>query len=181
MSENNNGKPKNNNNNNKKHPFVQIKRRIRLTYLRILRIDDPPERISRGIAIGVLMGILPTFGLGGLMSFGIAFILKANKAAAILGSFIMNPLTSPFFWTLSIVLGSVIMREDSSTIMAKFHGENFWKGAGRTYLVFLVGNILVSAVFTAASYYISKKWIISHRKHKAAKKLEKLRLERHPH
>ena len=36
----------------KKHPFVRLKRKARLTYLRILRIDDPPERIARGAAIG---------------------------------------------------------------------------------------------------------------------------------
>src|SRR3989304_3270052 len=100
----------------KKHPFVRLKRKARLTYLKILRIDDPPERIARGAAIGVAMGVLPTFGLGALFSLAAAFILKANKAAAVLGPFAANPLTSPFFWTLSVVVGGFIMREDYSTI-----------------------------------------------------------------
>jgi uncharacterized protein (DUF2062 family) len=71
------------------HPFVRFKRKARLTYLRILRIDDPPERIA-GARHRVAMGVLPTFGLG-IISPSRRFILRANKAASVLGSFIMNP------------------------------------------------------------------------------------------
>ena len=86
----------------KKHPFVRLKRKARLTYLKILRIDDPPERIARGAAIGVAMGVLPTFGLGTLFALAFAFVFRANKAASVLGSFIMNPVTTPFFWTANV-------------------------------------------------------------------------------
>ncbi len=160
--------------NNKSRPHVKVKRRIRLLYLKILRIDDPPERIARGASIGVLMGILPTFGLGGVFALALAFVLKANKAAALLGSFIMNPVTSPFFWTLSIVIGSVILRQDYSAMLSRFRGESLLKGAEWVYMVFLTGNVMLAAVFTAASYYLVKKMIIKHRKNKAEKRLARL-------
>lgn len=169
MAKNNNRKG-----NNKNHPFVKVKRRIRLTYLKILRLDDPPERIARGAAIGVLMGILPTFGLGGVFALALAFVLRANKAAAIIGSFIMNPITSPFFWTLSVVIGSVILRQDYNTMLSKFRGESLLKGAEWVYVVFLTGNVILAAVLTAASYYLVKNAIIRHRKHKAEKRLARL-------
>lgn len=169
MAKNNNRKG-----NNKNHPFVKVKRRLRLVYLKILRLDDPPERIARGAAIGVLMGILPTFGLGGVFAIAIAFVLKANKAAALLGSFIMNPITSPFFWTLSIVIGSVILRQDYTAMLAKFKGESLLKGAEWVYMVFLTGNVILAAVFTAASYYLVRNAIIKHRKNKAEKRLARL-------
>lgn len=159
---------------NKNSPHVKVKRRIRLIYLKILRLDDPPERIASGAAIGVLMGILPTFGLGGLFALALAFVLRANKAAAVLGTFIMNPVTSPFFWTLSIVTGSVILRQDYNTMLSKFRGESLLKGAERVYMVFLTGNIILCVVFTAASYYLVKKTVIRHRKHKAEKRLARL-------
>lgn len=160
--------------NNKNQPHVKVKRRIRLIYLKILRIDDPPERIARGAAIGVLMGILPTFGLGGLFALALAFVLKANKAASVLGTFIMNPLTSPFFWTLSIVTGSVILRQDYNTMLSKFKGESLLKGAELVYMVFLTGNMILCVLFTAASYYLVKNTIIRHRKHTAEKRLARL-------
>lgn len=151
------------NGNNKKHPFIKFKRRARYHYLKILRIDDPPERIARGAAIGVLMGVLPTFGLGAFLAIGLAFVLKANKAAAVLGSFIVNPLTAPFFWTLSIVIGSLILGEDYTSILAKIKEDGFLAGAEWTYLVYMVGNIILSIVFTSASYYLVKWTIIRHR------------------
>lgn len=157
----------------KKHPFVRIKRKLRLIYLKIVRIDDPPERIARGAAIGVLMGILPTFGLGVVLSLAAAFVFRANKAAAILGSLIMNPLTSPFFWSLSIVIGSVVLREDSSAIFEKLKNGSFLSNIEWASMVYMTGNVIISAVLTAAAYFLVKDAIISHRRHKARKRLEK--------
>lgn len=166
---------------NKKHPLVKLKRRIRLSYLKILRLDDPPDRIARGAAIGVLMGILPTFGIGGLMAIGLAYILKANKAASVFGSFIMNPLTMPFFFSSSVLLGSAIFREDSATILAKFHEASIINSLGWTTVVYMTGNIVISAVFTIASYYIVKDIIIRHRKKKAARRLARVQAEMAEH
>ncbi len=81
--------------NNKRHPLVRLKRWARLSYLRLLRMDDPPERIARGAAIGVLCGVLPTFGAGGVIALAVAFVFRANKVAAVLGSLIMNPIQNP--------------------------------------------------------------------------------------
>ncbi len=157
----------------KRHPFERFKRWLKLLYYRILRIDDPPERIARGAAIGVLMGVLPTFGVGGFLSIGIAFLLKANKAAAVLGSFIVNPITSPFFWTLSAVIGSFIMREDSSTILSRIKQDGILASAGWVWFVYMVGNVIISAVCTAFSYYMVKAAIIRHRKKKEEKRLKR--------
>lgn len=161
------------NNNNKNHPYVRLKRLARLYYLRLLRINDPPERIARGAAIGVLMGILPTFGLGTVLSFIFAFIFKANKAAAIIGSFIMNPLTSAFFWTMSIVLGSLILGEDYNSLLATFKNESFVRGAGWTYVVFLTGNVVISTVCTIIAYFAVKASVIKHREAKRLRRLER--------
>lgn len=158
----------------RRHPFkTKIKRKLRFVYLKIIRLNDPPEIIARGAAIGVLMGILPTFGIGGLLSFGFAFVFRANKAAAVIGSMIMNPLTSPFFWGISAALGSFVMREDRAELLRRLHGvngENILKNIGWLTAVYMTGNVIVSAVFTVISYYLVKIWVIEHRRHKAEKK-----------
>lgn len=158
----------------KKHPFVRFKRKARLTYLKILRIDDPPERIARGAAIGVAMGVLPTFGFGIVFSLAAAFILRANKAASVLGSFIMNPVTIPFFWMASIIVGAMVTGDDYSSIYAEMKEKGFVLGAGRATIVYLIGNVFVTIVTTIPSYYIVKKWIIRHRRKKEEKRLKKL-------
>lgn len=160
----------NNNKNGKRGALVRFKRRVRLLYLRILRLDDPPERIARGAAIGVLMGVLPTFGLGGILALALAFVLKANKAAAVIASAIVNPLTAPFFWTASIVIGGFVTRTDSAAILAKFKGENILTFAGQTAYVYMAGNVILSAFSTVAAYLLIKWAIATHRERKAAKR-----------
>ncbi|MBI5234847.1 MAG: DUF2062 domain-containing protein [Deltaproteobacteria bacterium] len=165
----NNGKR----NNNKNHPLNKIKRRARLWYLKLLRLDDPPERIARGAAIGVLMGVLPTFGLGGLLSLAFAWALRGNKAAAIIGSAIVNPLTAPFFWTASILTGSVILGRDSDAVFATFKNEDLLNAAGEAALVYMAGNAVLSAVFTIASYFLVKTAITGYRARKERKRRER--------
>ena len=150
-----------------------MKRTLRFVYLKIVRLSDPPSIIARGVAIGVLMGILPTFGLGILLSLGVAFAFRANKAAAILGSMIMNPFTSAFFWGISAAVGSFIMREHRAELLIRLRGadgETILKNAGWLTMVYMTGNVIVSAVFTVISYYLVKIWVSQHRRHKAAKK-----------
>lgn len=159
----------------KRHPVVRVKRWLRLHYLRVLRMDDPPEKIARGAAIGVCMGILPTFGIGGFIAFGVAFLLKANKAAAVIGTFIMNPVTSAFFWSMSMVVGSLVLGENYNHMVSKFKGESFLAGAGWVYIVFLTGNTLITALFTVSSYYITKRAVLRHRKVKAERRLRRFR------
>lgn len=171
---NQNGNGKTKNGVNKKHPFVRLKRKAKLTYLKILRIDDPPERIARGAAIGVAMGVLPTFGLGILFSIAAAFVLKANKAASVLGSFIMNPVTSPFFWSASLVTGSLVTGTDYHAIYARMTEHGMLTGAGEATLVFMAGNIIITAITTIASYYLVRNAIIKHRLRKMKKRARKL-------
>lgn len=161
-------------NGDKKRLLSRFKRRAKLVYYKILRLEDPPERIARGAAIGVLMGVLPTFGLGTVFSLAAAFVFKANKAAAVLGSLVMNPLTAPFFWALSAYIGSLLLQENYSSIYANIKDNGFATGAGWAYAVFLIGNALVSALATVGSYYIVKHAVIRHRRRKA----EKLRRKR---
>jgi len=159
-----------NNHANKKEILVRLKRRGRLMYLRILRLDDPPERIAAGAAIGVLMGVLPTFGLGGVFALAIAFALKANKAAAVIASAVVNPLTAPFFWTASIVIGSLVTGNDSAEILARFKGEKFIIAAGETGLVYMAGNAILSIISTAGAYFLVRGSVKGYRARKAARR-----------
>lgn len=161
-------------NNRKNHTrLIRIKRWINLHYYKIIRIDDPPYKIARGVAIGVFMGIFPTFGLGIVFAIITAYILKANRAAAVLGSLIMNPLTTPFFWALSSAIGAVILWEDKEVVMASIKNHHLLNGMGWAFLVYLAGSFVVSTVFAALSYFITKKWVIEHRKKTTMRMLAK--------
>ncbi|HEX7125562.1 MAG TPA: DUF2062 domain-containing protein, partial [Thermodesulfobacteriota bacterium] len=62
----------------------RVGRVLRYYYLRLVRIDDSPEKIGGGVALGVFLGIFPTFGLGLLLAVALAHRVHVNRAAALL-------------------------------------------------------------------------------------------------
>ena len=85
------------------------KSRIKRLARSLMGSSDSPERIARGVAIGVFWGVLPTFGFAILFSVPTAFLLKANRLSAILGTFISNPLTGFFIWSFGYKIGQQIL------------------------------------------------------------------------
>jgi uncharacterized protein len=85
----------------------KVLRLFRFIYLKFFRINDTPQKIALGAGIGVALGILP--GTGPVAAVFIAFILRANRAAAFLGSLLTNTWTSLLSLALSIKIGSSIM------------------------------------------------------------------------
>ncbi len=146
-----------------------IRRRIRYAYVRLVRIHDSPQKIAWGLAVGVFLGVFPTFGLGTLVALALAIAFKFNKAAAILGSFIMNPLTTPFFWTASSILGALLVNGDwhrtlkmaqdfsAHLSLANLATKGGWvfilKGLGTGFSVYLLGNMLISLLFAMIFYF----------------------------
>lgn len=82
-------------------------------------INDSPEKLARGFAIGIFWGVLPTFGFAVLFSLPTAVFLKANRLTAIVGTFISNPFTSPFFMLWGTYLGNFVLRATPFTLSWK--------------------------------------------------------------
>ncbi|EJF90629.1 DUF2062 domain-containing protein [Bartonella tamiae] len=74
-------------------PRSSFSRSLRYMGKRILRIRATPHRVALGLAIGVLAGCSPLFGLHIIIALIFAWILRGNMAAAALGTLLSNPLT----------------------------------------------------------------------------------------
>ena len=72
---------------------------------RIRRLPDQPQRIARGFAAGLFVSFTPFFGFHFMMAALVAWIIRGNIVAALLGTFVGNPLTFPFIAVLSVTLG----------------------------------------------------------------------------
>ncbi len=69
----------------------------------ILRLHDTPHSISLGTAVGVFVGLTPTFGIQMLLVLAVAFLtrpfLRFNRIAALVAVYISNPFTMiPIYW-----------------------------------------------------------------------------------
>ena len=147
----------------------RLVRSIRYAYIRLVRINDSPQKIAWGLAVGVFLGVFPTFGLGTVVALVLAIAFKFNKASAILGSLIMNPLTTPFFWTASSALGALLVNRDwhhTLKMVQAFSGHlrlvdlttgEGWafllKGLGAGIYVYLLGNMLISLALAITFYF----------------------------
>lgn len=106
-----------------------------ITYLRLRmnRIPDTPDRISRGVVAGVLASFTPLFGFHFVVAAAIAWVLRGNVIAALLGTFAGNPLTFPFIAVASMEIGRRILghghtNTDGDSLMRMFGqaASNLW-------------------------------------------------------
>jgi hypothetical protein len=107
-----------------------------------------------GFAIGAFIGIFPSFLIGTPIAFFVAGRLGWNRAAAIGGTTLMNPLTAPVLYSISTWLGLEILRQDREVVAVnglisylREFGVAFL--LGNTVLAAGVAAILGLAVFVA--------------------------------
>ncbi|HOX05667.1 MAG TPA: DUF2062 domain-containing protein [Planctomycetota bacterium] len=90
-----------------------MKRKIgvsaRIWARRLLGLGDPPRSIAMGAALGVLIAFGPTYGLQLLLAIGLALLLRVNKAATVLPTFLVNPVTGPPIFVLQYLLGRAVL------------------------------------------------------------------------
>ncbi|MGI3169562.1 DUF2062 domain-containing protein [Pseudooceanicola sp. C21-150M6] len=95
--------------------FHYVKHRMR-------RLPDSPEKIARGIFAGVVTVFTPFYGLHFVTAAMIAFIVRGNVLAAILSTFIGNPLTYVPIALISVQMGLFLTGRHPSEAGT---GENF--------------------------------------------------------
>lgn len=162
----------------------RVRRWLKLQYIKVVRLQDSPEKIAGGLALGVALGILPSFGLGIIIALFTAGLFRVNKASAVIGTLVMNPWTATFFWALSYLAGSLILGQDLRETIAiiktlKGHSD-LWRSlvGSRLLLPYIIGNILVTAA-SSAVFYVGGLYTVREyrklKKHRLDKKAEELR------
>jgi len=144
---------------------------------RLRRLPDTPHRICIGIAAGAFVSFLPLYGLHFLSAALMAWVLRGNILAALLGTFYGNPITFPIMAVSALELGAWLLGESggmtfsavtsaigrasselSHNLTAVFTGgtvhwgrlQAFW---ARVFLPFLVGGTLIGIPCSVAIYF----------------------------
>lgn len=168
--------------------------------LRLSRLPDRPHRIARGIAAGVFVSFTPLFGFHFISAAAVAWLIRGNIVAAILGTFFGNPLTFPLIMAISVDLGNWMLGMPNDmqipqvaralatastelwhNISAFYTGDpRHWEGLQRffqrVFVPYLVGGFLPGIVAATVMHYLSLPVIIAYQKRrekKLAARLEK--------
>ena len=120
------------------------------------KLRGDPDFIARGIAIGVFVGITPTFPFHTAIAIFLALIFKGSKPAAAIGVWIGNPFTMPFFYVGSYHIGMLIsgnpipydLRYESLMALLEL-------GVGMTAAM-VIGGALLGIVPAVCAYFITR-------------------------
>lgn len=133
----------------------KLNRFIRYILLRLVRVNDTPPKVAAGFSLGIFLGVFPTFGIAIPIAYLLASLFRFNRASAVVGSLIMNPVTTPFFWSVSATVGGVIFSEDARVILKMWEGGDRLGTFSRATVIYLVGNLIVSAVVALGGYFFA--------------------------
>ena len=93
---------------------------------RLRRLPDPPHRVARGVFAGVLVSFTPLFGIHLLFGAALAWVIRGSVFAALLATFVGNPLTFPLIGAMAIEIGYWILDIEGgmsvSHVLAAFSG-----------------------------------------------------------
>ena len=118
------------------YPTGGFRRATRYVIHRMRRLPDRPHRIARGVFAGCLIGFLPLPGVQFLAAAGLAWIMRGNILAALLGTFNSNPITTPFFAVGAISLGHWMLGIDTP-LNAEAIGDAFGRAGADLWHNFL--------------------------------------------
>lgn len=179
------------------YPKGGFRRATRYVLHRMRRLPDRPHRIARGVFAGCLIGFLPLPGLQFLGAGLLAWVMRGNIFAALLGTFNSNPITTPIFAVGAITLGHWILGVDTplsaEAIGAGFAdaGRDLWHNLAAAfgpeqmhwdglrefwndiYLPYFIGALLPGFLLSLGFYYATIPVVEAYQKTRAAKASER--------
>ncbi|MCM3600916.1 DUF2062 domain-containing protein [Robertmurraya korlensis] len=140
---------------------MSLRRRIKYYLLRLFRIKVSPQEVACGLALGFIPSWFPTFGLGPLLSIGMAKAFRVNVIAALIGGVIGTPIW-PILFFCNYKVGSLILERqhkvDEIEDVNYDHVVNETLGSlqsgGITFLTGACVNMIISTIAIYIIVYI---------------------------
>jgi uncharacterized protein (DUF2062 family) len=108
--------------------------------------------VAVGMAVGVFVAFTPTIPFHTVLTIALAFLLRGSKPAAVIGSWINNPLTFPAFYYGSYKVGAFLLGHD---IPGRFQYNDIkmLMTLGRDVAVAMVAGGALLGIFPAVGAY----------------------------
>jgi uncharacterized protein (DUF2062 family) len=157
-----------------------VRAHLRIGVRRLSRLHASPHEIALGCAIGAFASITPLLGAQTILAVIFAALLRANIPAAVLGTFVGNPLCWPFIWASTYAIGLKLIGFEG-VIDPNAHGQNatqlwaaFLENSPQLLdattallrpllLPMLAGSLPIGLLTAAVVYYISKSVVLAWR------------------
>ena len=130
-------------------PSMGFRRAFRYVRIRIVRMSDSSHKITLGLAIGIWIAFSPLVGTHFIQAGILAYFLRGNILAALIGTLVGTPWTFPLMWWASIELGVFLTSwlgiADRSTLPDDFSLSVLWDFAMshplRLFVPWMIGGM----------------------------------------
>lgn len=141
-------------------PSMGFRRAFRYVRIRIVRMSDSSHKITLGLAIGIWIAFSPLVGTHFIQAGILAYFLRGNILAALIGTLVGTPWTFPLMWWASIELGVFLTSwlgiADRSTLPDDFSLSVLWDFAMsyplRLFVPWMIGGYVLGLVAAFLSY-----------------------------
>ena len=137
--------------------FSYLKNGIRRLAKHARKLKGDPHYVAMGMAIGVFVGSTPTIPFHTVLALALAFLLRASKPAAIIGTLFTNPVTIPFIYMASYKLGRQVISNGNSY---DFHFDSFLglaKAGKDVSFAMLTGGTMIGVFSSIIAYIVTKR------------------------
>lgn len=149
-------------------------RSSRYIVYRLRRLSDTPHAVALGFAAGVFTAVTPFLGTHMVVAALIAWVIGGSVVAALLGTFLGNPLTYPALWYSTYEVGNLMLRGEMDQQRIDLSGGIFQKSLEQLWPILkpmTVGSIPVGLTLAALSYVLVKPMVDAY-KHRRRRELE---------
>jgi len=131
---------------------------LKKAYENLLKIRGEPREIALGFALGIFIGMSPTMGFQMPIAVFFAAIFRYNKVSAAMGVWITNPLSAPFLYGITYLIGAKLIGiREIIPISGEFDITTLkilLSKAPEIVWALIVGGIVTGIPLAVISYYL---------------------------
>jgi uncharacterized protein len=149
-------------------------RSSRYVVYRLRRLSDTPHAVALGFAVGVFTAVTPFLGTHMVLAALFAWVVGGSIVAALLGTFIGNPLTYPLFWYSTYEVGTLMLGGASEKPPIDLSGGIFQTSLDQLWPLLkpmTLGSIPVGLALAALCYVLVRPMVDAY-KHRRRRELE---------
>ncbi|HXG77880.1 MAG TPA: DUF2062 domain-containing protein [Methyloceanibacter sp.] len=149
-------------------------RSSRYIVYRLRRLSDTPHAVALGFAVGVFTAVTPFLGTHMVTAALLAWAIGGSVVAALLGTFVGNPLTYPLFWYSTYEIGSLMLGGTVERPSIDLSGGIFQSSIDTLWPILwpmTLGSLPVGLALAALGYVLVKPMVEAY-KHRRRRRLE---------
>jgi uncharacterized protein (DUF2062 family) len=139
--------------------------RIGQMLVRLRQLEGNPHYLALGMAVGIFVSITPIIPFQTIVAIALAYLVRGSKSAAVLGTWLSNPLTIPVVYFANYKLGCTLLGYQSSLDRIAFNSFSDLMALGlEVTWAMIVGGVAIGAILGVVFYFITLRAVVTFRR-----------------